>query len=73
AETAKILSPQKTVLIPDQRAGCSLADSITADELAVMAVTAATAAKAATAATAGRLERPALVDCSDLPAMAASE
>jgi quinolinate synthase len=33
AETAKILSPHKTVLIPDQRAGCSLADSITADEL----------------------------------------
>ena len=35
AETAKILSPDKTVLIPDQRAGCSLADSITADELRV--------------------------------------
>jgi quinolinate synthase len=34
AETAKILSPDKTVLIPDQRAGCSLADSITAEELA---------------------------------------
>ncbi|WP_197383124.1 quinolinate synthase NadA [Mycolicibacterium mengxianglii] len=33
AETAKILSPDKTVLIPDQRAGCSLADSISADEL----------------------------------------
>ena len=33
AETAKILSPNKTVLIPDQRAGCSLAESITADEL----------------------------------------
>jgi quinolinate synthase len=33
AETAKILSPEKTVLIPDQRAGCSLADSITADDL----------------------------------------
>ncbi|MGV9925957.1 quinolinate synthase NadA [Nocardia rhamnosiphila] len=33
AETAKILSPEKTVLIPDERAGCSLADSITADEL----------------------------------------
>ena len=33
AETAKILSPTKTVLIPDQRAGCSLADSITADDL----------------------------------------
>lgn len=33
AETAKILSPHKTVLIPDQRAGCSLADSITAEEL----------------------------------------
>jgi quinolinate synthase len=33
AETAKILSPDKTVLIPDQRAGCSLADSITAEDL----------------------------------------
>jgi quinolinate synthase len=29
AETAKILSPEKTVLIPDPRAGCSLAASIT--------------------------------------------
>jgi quinolinate synthase len=34
AETAKILSPEKTVLIPDQRAGCSLADSISAEDLA---------------------------------------
>jgi quinolinate synthase len=33
AETAKILSPDKTVLIPDAAAGCSLADSITADQL----------------------------------------
>ena len=33
AETAAILSPDKTVLIPDLRAGCSLADSITADQL----------------------------------------
>ncbi len=33
AETAKILAPEKTVLIPDARAGCSLADSITADQL----------------------------------------
>jgi len=33
AETAKILSPDKTVLIPDLNAGCSLADSITADQL----------------------------------------
>ncbi|GAB3905764.1 quinolinate synthase NadA [Kibdelosporangium lantanae] len=33
AETAKILSPDKTVLIPDERAGCSLADSITAADL----------------------------------------
>lgn len=29
AETSKLLSPDKTVLIPDVRAGCSLADSIT--------------------------------------------
>ncbi|MFT4201493.1 quinolinate synthase NadA [Gordonia sp. (in: high G+C Gram-positive bacteria)] len=33
AETAKILSPDKRVMIPDARAGCSLADSITADDL----------------------------------------
>ena len=33
AETAKLLSPEKTVLLPDLRAGCSLADSITADQL----------------------------------------
>ena len=33
AETAKILSPEKTVLIPDLDAGCSLASSITAEQL----------------------------------------
>ena len=33
AETAAILSPGKTVLLPDLDAGCSLADSITAGEL----------------------------------------
>jgi quinolinate synthase len=33
AETAKILSPQKKVLIPDMEAGCSLADSCPAEEL----------------------------------------
>src|SRR6266496_324526 len=33
AETAKILSPEKTVLIPDPNAGCSLAASITAEQL----------------------------------------
>jgi quinolinate synthase len=33
AETAAILSPEKTVLIPDLDAGCSLAASITADQL----------------------------------------
>ena len=31
AETAKILAPGKTVLIPERQAGCSLADTITAD------------------------------------------
>ena len=33
AETAAILSPDKTVVIPDLSAGCSLADTITADQL----------------------------------------
>src|SRR5579871_2291079 len=33
AETSKILSPEKTVLIPDLRAGCSLASSITAADV----------------------------------------
>ena len=33
AETASILSPDKTVLIPDPDAGCSLSDSINADQL----------------------------------------
>jgi quinolinate synthase len=33
AETAKILNPEKTVLIPDLDAGCSLADSITAEDV----------------------------------------
>jgi len=33
AETAKLLSPGKRVLIPDARAGCSLADTIHAEEL----------------------------------------
>src|SRR5204862_7463983 len=33
AETASVLSPQKTVLIPDPEAGCSLSESITADQL----------------------------------------
>ena len=33
AETAAILSPDRTVLLPDLAAGCSLADTITADQL----------------------------------------
>jgi quinolinate synthase len=36
AETAKIVSPDKTVLIPDLRAGCSLADSITAADVSLL-------------------------------------
>lgn len=33
AETAKILNPNKTVLLPSQKAGCSLAESITAEDV----------------------------------------
>jgi quinolinate synthase len=33
AETAKVLSPNRTVLIPDAGAGCSLADAITGEQL----------------------------------------
>src|SRR5665213_1479329 len=36
AETSKILSPQKTVLIPDARAGCSLAASITGADVRLL-------------------------------------
>ncbi|RWD96392.1 quinolinate synthase NadA [Mesorhizobium sp.] len=36
AETAKLLNPDKTVLIPDLAAGCSLADSITAEDVRLM-------------------------------------
>jgi len=36
AETSKILSPQKTVLIPDGRAGCSLAASITGADVRLL-------------------------------------
>src|SRR5579859_4397665 len=36
AETAKLLNPTKTVLIPDTRAGCSLAESITAADVRLL-------------------------------------
>jgi quinolinate synthase len=36
AETAKLVAPDKTVLIPDLRAGCSLAESITAADIALL-------------------------------------
>lgn len=36
AETSKVLNPSKTVLIPDMDAGCSLAESITAEGIAEM-------------------------------------
>ncbi len=36
AETSKILSPEKTVLIPDMRAGCSLAASITGADVRLL-------------------------------------
>jgi quinolinate synthase len=36
AETAKLLNPGKTVLIPDMEAGCSLAESITPEDIALL-------------------------------------
>lgn len=36
AETSKLLNPDKTVLLPDLQAGCSLADSITAADVRLM-------------------------------------
>ncbi len=36
AETAKVLNPSRTVLIPDERAGCSLAESITGVDVRLM-------------------------------------
>ena len=39
AETAKLLNPDKTVLIPDLGAGCSLADSITPEDVRLMRAT----------------------------------
>lgn len=36
AETAKLLNPEKTVLIPDMGAGCSLADSITPEDVQLL-------------------------------------
>jgi len=36
AETSKLLSPDKTVLIPDMKAGCSLAESITGEDVRLL-------------------------------------
>jgi quinolinate synthase len=36
AETSKLLNPDKTILIPDMRAGCSLASSITGEDVRMM-------------------------------------
>ena len=36
AETAKLLNPEKIVLIPDERAGCSLAESVTGEDVRLL-------------------------------------
>jgi len=36
AETAKLLNPEKTVLIPDPEAGCSLAEAVTAEDVRLL-------------------------------------
>ena len=36
AETSKLLSPDKTVLIPDMKAGCSLAESLTGEDVRLL-------------------------------------
>ena len=36
AETSKLLNPRKTVLIPDMKAGCSLAESITGEDVRLL-------------------------------------
>ena len=36
AETSKLLNPEKTVLIPDSRAGCSLSESITGEDVRLL-------------------------------------
>ncbi|WP_408833625.1 quinolinate synthase NadA [Acidocella sp.] len=36
AETAKLMNPEKTVLIPDSKAGCSLAESITPEDISLL-------------------------------------
>ena len=36
AETAKLVNPEKTVLVPDLRAGCSLADSVTGADVQLL-------------------------------------
>ena len=48
AETSKILNPDKTVLIPDLKAGCSLAASITGEDVQVMSTSAFTSAEVLT-------------------------
>ncbi len=73
AETAKILAPERTVLIPDSRAGCSLADSITAEQVRAWKAEHPGAAVVAYVNTSSEVKAEADVCCTSANAVAITE